>query len=74
MRTNPYHDHSEREDVRFPRDRTTSPEYFWRRPSGDVSVFVFCRIHSANDRRKLEIGQTSMAVVTDENSRLTKGY
>ena len=32
------------------------------------------RAHSANNRRKLDISQTSVAVAADENSGLAKGY
>ena len=74
MRTDLYHDYSERKDIRFPHDRTASLENFWRSPCGGVPVFPWCRTHSANNRGRVEVGQTSMAVVTDENSGLAKGY
>ena len=48
------------------------------RISGAVHAVIypfFCaEVHFVNNRRKFEIGQTSVVVVTDENSRLAKGY
>ena len=74
MKTDLYYNNSECKDVRFLRDRTTSLENFWRSPCGHVSIFPSRGVHSTNNRRKLEIGQTGVAVVTDENSGLAKGY
>ena len=74
MRTDLYHDHSERKDICFLRDHTTSLQNFWRRPCGGVPIFPCCRAHSVNNRGKLEICQTSMAVTANKNSGLAKGY
>ena len=74
MRTNLYHNHSEPKDVRFSRDRTASLHNFWRGPCGNPFVFLSCGFHSANNREKLKVGQTSVAITTDENSGLAKGY
>ena len=74
MGTDLYYDYSERKDVRFPRDRTASLQNFWRQPCGGVPIFPCCRAHSANNRSRVEVGQTSMAVVTNENSGLAKSY
>ena len=54
--TDLYYNHSKTKDVRFPRDRTSSLENFWRGPCHRISVFLCCGVHSANNRSKLEIG------------------
>ena len=74
MRTDLYHSHSKTKDIRFPCDRTTSHHNLRRGPCGNAFVFLTCGFHSANNREKLKIGQTSVVIVTNENSGLAKGY
>ena len=74
MWTNLYDNHTESEHVRFPCDCVGSLESLRRDPSRSISVHLRCRAHSANNRGKLEVRQTSVAVVIDENAELAKGY
>lgn len=61
MRPNLYHDHAESKHVRS----HWIPEDLWRGPRRGISV---------NNRDKLEIHQTSLAVMIDKNIELGKGY
>ena len=74
MTTDLYHSHSENKDVHFPCDRASSLQNLWRGPCYRMPVVLSCGVRSANNRRKPEIGQTSVAVVTDEDGELAKGY
>ena len=66
-RTNLYHDHAECKYIRFPSDRISSLVNLWRGPRRSVFIGLRCRVHSTKDRSELEIRQTSMTVVIDEN-------
>ena len=72
MRTNLYHNHTECKHIRFLCDRTGFLENLWR---GMIGAFIGLRRGggSANDRGELEIHQTSVTVVIDENIGLVKG-
>ena len=74
MTTDLYYNHSETKDVHFPCDRASSLQNLWRGPCYRMSVVLSCGVRSANNRRKLEIGQTSVEVVTNKNGGLAKGY
>ena len=56
------------------RDSIRSLENLWCSPCCSVFIDVRCGAHSTNDRSELEIRQTSVAVVINENIRLSKGY
>ena len=46
----------------------------WRGPYCRISTFLCHRVHSTNNRRKLEIGQMTVVVVINKNAGLAKGY
>ena len=73
-RTNLYHDHAECKYIRFLSDRISSLVNLWRGPRRSVFIGLRCGVHSTNDRSELEIRQTSMTVVIDENIMLVKGH
>ena len=74
MRTNLYHNHAECKYVRFRCDRIGSLQNLWRGPCCSISGLLRYGVRSPNDRSKLEIRQTSVTVVIDENAGLAKGY
>ena len=74
MRTNLYHDHAESKHVRFTCDCIGTPEDLWRGPRRSISIHLCRRVHSVNNRGELEIRQTSVAAMIDENAELAKGY
>ena len=74
MATDLHYNHSETKDVRFLCDRASSLQNLWRSPCHRISSFLSCGAHSANNRTKFEIGQTSVTIVTDEDGGLAEGY
>ena len=74
MWTDLYHNHTESEDVCFPRNHTSSLENLWRSPHCSIPIYLYCRIHSVNNRGKVKIRQMSTAIVIDENVGLAKVY
>ena len=64
--------HSKSKYVHFQRDRTSSVENLWHGPYCCISTFLCYRVHSANNRRKFEIGQTSLVAVINKNAGLAK--
>ena len=71
--TNLHYDHPKSKYIRFPCDRIGSFENLWRGPRRGVFICLCYRVHFADYRRELEIRQTSVAVMTDENIGLVKG-
>ena len=74
METNLDHNHAESKCIRFTRDYTNSLENFWRGPCRGIFIDLRCGIHFTNDRSELEIRQTSVAIMINENVGLAKGY
>ena len=70
MRTNLYHNHAESKYVRFSCNRISSLKNLRCSPCRDISVLQCYGVRSANNRTELEIRQTSVAVVIDENAGL----
>ena len=74
MWTNLYYNHSESKHVRFKCDCIHSLENLGHSPCHSVFIGLRCGVHSANDRSELEISQTSVVVVIDENVGLARSY
>jgi len=72
--TNLYYNHPKSKHVRFTRDCICSSDNLRRGPCRSVFISLRCEVHSTNDQSELEIRQTSVAVVTDENIGLAKSY
>jgi len=72
--TNLHYNHSKSKHVRFPRNCIRSPNNLWRGPGNSVFIGLPCGVRSTNDRSELEIHQTSVTVVIDENIGLAEGY
>ena len=70
MRTNLYYNHAESKYIRFSCDRIGSLQNLWRGPRHSISVLLPYGVRSTNNRSKLEIRQTSVTVVIDENAGL----
>ena len=70
MRTNLYHDHAERKYIQLSCDRIGSLKDLWRGPCHSISVLPHSGVRSAKNRGKLEIRQTSVTIVINENARL----
>ena len=72
--TNLHYDHSKSKHVRFPCDFVHSLDNLWRGPGSGVFSGLCYGARSTNDRSELEICQTSVAAVIDENIGLAKGH
>ena len=70
MRTNLYYNHAESKYIHFSCDRTGSLQNLRCNPCCSVSILLRYGAHSANNRGKLEIRQTSVVIVIDENAGL----
>ena len=74
MKTNLHHNHAERKYIRFPCDRIRSLKNLRCDQRRSISSPLRYGVHSADNRDELKIGQTSVAVVIDENGGLAKSY
>ena len=68
--TNLYHNHAESKYISSSCDFINSFENLWRDPCPDISVPQSCGARPMNNRRKLEIRQTGVTVVIDEDAAL----